>query len=157
MLRHTDLQLSLYSAFTSFPIISLGSVVFGHNFNELPRQCWMLRFSYPQIRRCLTSLLFLLDVLLYRCDKTHKQKNVVIEIPLLNHHPNNSIISSANWVNWRWWWWNFSLKTPGRRVFLSFLLLFFLIKFIGVNSPLPGRQLIYLNEYTCTKKNLGRG
>lgn len=59
----TDLQLTLYSCFTSFSIIGLRPIVFCHNFNKLSWQRRVLCLTYSQIGGRWLCLLLLLDAL----------------------------------------------------------------------------------------------
>lgn len=62
-----DLQLPLYPAFATIPVVRLRTVVLGHHFDELARQRRVLRLSYPQVGRRFVRMLVLFDVLLYVC------------------------------------------------------------------------------------------
>lgn len=61
--RLTNFQLSLYSSFASFSVVSLSPVVLGHHLDEFARQRRVLCLPYPQIGVGLIRLLFLLNVL----------------------------------------------------------------------------------------------
>lgn len=70
----TDLELSLYSPLTPFPVVGLRSIVLRHYFHELPGQRWVLSLAYPEICRRFVRVFLLLDVLLYHYTQRGEKK-----------------------------------------------------------------------------------